>query len=68
MTPLSDASSLLDLIAMLVVVIGTFVKNSIRLRQGGGSLPTNVLGTTEDFLTEECTIASQAIVNANAGK
>ncbi len=39
-----------------------------RLRRGGGSLTTVVLGATEEFLTKDRKRAAETIVNENAGK
>ena len=68
MTVLSDALSLLVLVLVLVVVIGIFVRTALRLRRGGGSLTTIVLGATDEFLTKERSKAAETIVNENAGK
>jgi hypothetical protein len=64
----SDTFSLLILALALVVVIGIFVRITSRLRRGGGSLTTIVLGATDEFLTRERSKAAETIVNENAGK
>jgi len=64
----SEALSLLIVAVVLVAVIGCFVRISIRLRRGGGSLTTVVLGATDGFLTKEKSKAAETIVNENAGK
>ncbi len=64
----SEILSLLVVAVTLVVVIGIFVRISIRLRRGGGSLTTVVLGSTDEFLTREKSKAAETIVNENAGK
>ncbi|HEV8538658.1 MAG TPA: hypothetical protein VGR15_07005 [Bacteroidota bacterium] len=40
----------------------------MRIRRGGGSLTTIVLGATDEFLTTERSKAAEIIVNQNAGK
>lgn len=65
---MSDALSLVIVAAILLLVIGIFVRISIRLRRGGGSLTTVVLGATDEFLTKDRSKAAETIVNENAGK
>ena len=55
-------------LALLVLVIGTFIRICVRLRRGGGSLTTIVLGATDGFLTHDRSKAAETIVNENAGK
>ena len=65
---MSDTLSLVVVALILLVVIGIFVRISIRLRKGGGSLTTVVLGATDGFLTHEKSKAAETIVDENAGK
>lgn len=65
---MSDALSLVIIAAVLLLVIGVFVRISIRLRKGGGSLTTVVLGATDEILTKDRSKAAETIVNENAGK
>jgi len=64
----SEALPLLVATAVLVAVIGVFIRMSVRLRRGGGSLTTTVLGATDGFLTKDKSKAAETIVNENAGK
>jgi hypothetical protein len=64
----SEALPLLVVALVLVVVIGVFLRISIRLRRGGGSLTTVVLGATDGFLRKDKSKAAETIVNENAGK
>ncbi len=64
----TDTMALIVVAAVLCLVIVTFVRISIRLRRGGGSLTTVVLGATDEFLTEDKKRAAETIVNENAGK
>ncbi|HCV42022.1 MAG TPA: hypothetical protein DGH68_00955 [Bacteroidetes bacterium] len=65
---MADALSLIVVAAVLILVIGIFVRISLRLRRGGGSLTTMVLGAIDEFLTTERSKAAETIVNENAGK
>jgi hypothetical protein len=65
---MSDSFNLVIVGVVLFFVIGIFVRISIRLRRGGGSLTTVVLGATDEFLTKERSKAAETIVNENAGK
>jgi len=65
---MSDIAAVAVLLAILILVIGIFVRISMRLRRGGGSLTTTVLGATDAFLTQEKSKAAETIVNENAGK
>jgi hypothetical protein len=65
---MNDLLTLLFALLLLVVVIGIFIRICIRLRRGGGSLTTIVLGATDGFLTHERSKAAETIVNENAGK
>jgi hypothetical protein len=64
----NDDLTLVFVLAVLVVVIGIFIRICTRLRRGGGSLTTIVLGATDGFLTHEKSKAAETIVNENAGK
>jgi hypothetical protein len=65
---MSDLYSVIFLAAVLVLVVAVFVRLCVRLRRGGGSLTTVVLGATDEFLTKERSKAAETIVNDNAGK
>lgn len=64
----SETLSLVVVAVVLIAVVGAFVRISIRLRRGGGSLTTVVMGTTDGFLTKDKSRAAETIVNENAGK
>jgi hypothetical protein len=64
----SDTFQLLFILVLLVLIIGVFIRISIRLRRGGGSLTTVILGATDEFLTQEKSKAAETITNENAGK
>ena len=64
----SDTLAFIVVAAIILAVIGVFIRISIRLRRGGGSLTTIVMGTTDEFLTQEKSKAAETIVNENAGK
>lgn len=63
-----ETLSLIIVAVILVAVIGIFIRISVRLRRGGGSLTTVVLGATDAFLTKDRRKAAETIVNENAGK
>lgn len=63
-----ETLSLIIVAVILVAVIGIFIRISVRLRRGGGSLTTVVLGATDGFLTKDRRKAAETIVNENAGK
>ena len=65
---MNDDLTLLFCLAILVIVTGIFIRICIKLRRGGGSLTTTVLGATDGFLTHEKRKAAETIVNENAGK
>ena len=50
---MSDMFSLGFLAVVLILVVAVFVRISLRLRRGGGSLTTTVLGATDEFLTRD---------------
>jgi hypothetical protein len=64
----SDTFPLLFILVLLVLIIGVFIRISIGLRRGGGSLTTVILGATDEFLTQEKSKAAETITNENAGK
>jgi hypothetical protein len=64
----NDLLTLLFALVLLIVVIGIFIQICVKLRRGGGSLPTIVLGATDGFLTHERSKAAETIVNENAGR
>lgn len=59
---------LIIVVAVLILIIGLYVRICIRLRKGGGSLTTIGLGTTYEFMTKDRRKASETILNMNAGK
>ena len=63
-----DVFPLMITVAILILGIGLFIRICIRLRKGGGSLTTLVLGATDEFLTKERNKAAETIVIYNAGK
>ena len=65
---MNDLLAVIVVLTVLAIVLGTFIRISIRLRRGGGSLTTSVLGATDGFLTQEKSKAAETIVNENAGK
>jgi hypothetical protein len=64
----NDLLTLVFGLILLILVLGTFIRMCVRLRLGGGSLTTIVLGATDGFLTHERSKAAETIVNENAGK
>jgi hypothetical protein len=65
---MNEFLTLVFALVLLTVVIGIFIRICIRLRRGGGSLTTIVLGATDGFLTQDRSKAAETIVNENAGK
>ncbi len=65
---MNDDLTLLVCIAILVIVTGILIHICTKLRRGGGSLSTIVLGATDGFLTHEKRKAAETIVDGNAGK
>lgn len=65
---MNDIVSVIFLAGVLVLVITVFIRISLRLRRGGGSLTTAVLGSTDAFLTRDRSKAAETIVDENAGK
>jgi hypothetical protein len=65
---MNDTIAILTCGIVLVAVIGTFIGISLKLRRGGGSMTTTVLGGTDAFLSHEKRKAAETIVNENAGK
>lgn len=65
---MSETFPLVVVAVLLFLVVGIFVRISSRLRRGGGSLTTVVLGATDEFLTKDRSKAAETIVNENAGK
>jgi hypothetical protein len=68
MQTVQDVFSVLVPMAILSGFVGFFIYVSLRLRRGGGSLTTVILGATDEFLTQERSKAAETIVNENAGK
>jgi len=65
---MNEALSLVSILGLLIIIVGIFVRVCVRLRSGGGSLTTTVLGATDGFLTHERSNAAETIVNENVGK
>ena len=65
---MNDLLRLLFCLVILVIVIGVFIRICIKVRRGGGSLTTIVLGATDGFLTHEKSKAAETVVDENAGK
>ncbi len=65
---MNDVLTLVVLLLVLAVVIGVFVLVGVKLRRGGGSLTTVVLGATDGFLTHDKSKAAESIVDENASK
>ena len=63
-----DILTLAFVLVLFAVIVGGFVRMCVRLRRGGGSMTTTVLGATDAFLTHEKGKAAETIVNENAGK
>lgn len=68
MANFNDILALLLVFGLIVLVIIMFIRTSMRLRKGGGSLTTTVLGATDELLTNDQRKAAETIVNINAGK
>ena len=65
---MNDFLSLLVFFIIMAVAVGVFIRICVKLRRGGGSLTTTVLGATDAFLTQEKSKAAETIVDENAGK
>jgi hypothetical protein len=65
---MSDTITLLFAAVVLMGIIVVFIRITMRVRRGGGSLTTVVLGATDEFLTQDRSKAAETIVNENAGK
>ena len=65
---MDDILTFVSVFVLLVVVVGGFIRICVRLRRGGGSMTTTVLGATDAFLTHDRRKAAETIVNENAGK
>jgi len=52
----------------VILLVAFFIRVAARIRKGGGSLTTVVLGATDSFLNSDRHRASVTIVNENAGK
>lgn len=68
MNTMNDILAVIVVFLVVALVVGSFIRISIRLRRGGGSLTTIILGATDGFLTQEKSKAAEVIVNENAGK
>ena len=65
---MNDVLTFVILLAVLVLVTGIVIRICVKLRRGGGSLTTIVLGATDGFLTHDKSKAAETIVDENAGK
>jgi hypothetical protein len=65
---MSDLATFLACGIVILAVIGIFIRISMKLRRGGGSMTTIALGATDAFLSHERRKAAETIVNENAGK
>ena len=65
---ISESVALLIIVSLLVALVTIFIRISIRLRRGGGSLTTVVLGATDEFMTKDRSRAAETVVNENAGE
>ena len=65
---MKDVLALIVVLTAVALVTGIFIRISIKLRRGGGSLTTIVMGATDGFLTHEKSKAAETIVDENAGK
>ena len=65
---MDDILAVVVVFLVILLVIGTFIRISMKLRRGGGSLTTIALGATDGFLTHEKSRAAETIVDENAGK
>ena len=65
---ISESVALLIIVSLLVALVTIFIRISIRLRRGGGSLTTVVLGATDEFMTRDRSRAAETVVNENAGE
>jgi hypothetical protein len=63
-----DLISILAAFAFLAIVIVVFVVLSRRIRRGGGSLPTIMLGATNDLMDKDKRRAAEEIVEMKADK
>jgi hypothetical protein len=64
----ADSLTLLFAAVVPVGIIVVFIRITMRVRRGGGSLTIVVLGATDEFLTRDRSKAAETIVNGNAGK
>lgn len=60
--------SLIAVLISLAVIIGIFIRIAIKIRKGGGSLTTVMLGATDHFLTKEKSRAAEVIVNQKSDR
>jgi len=63
-----DFISLMLVMLLLTLFIFTFIKLSRKLRKGGGSLTTFMLGTTDAFYNRDKKKAADEIVEQKADK
>jgi len=65
---LNDILTIVLVFSGIALVIGIFVKISLRIWRGGGGLTTVVLGATDEFYHKDKKKAVEMIVDQNAGK
>jgi hypothetical protein len=63
-----DAISLILPVVLIIGMLVLFVRISIKIRRGGGSMLTICSGATDEFLNRDCKKAVEQIVEMNAGK
>jgi hypothetical protein len=65
---LSDFYPIAVVLLVVCGVVAVFIRIAIRIRKGGGSMTTLMLGATDEFLIKDRQKASEMIVEQNAGK
>lgn len=68
MENLSDTLAPIVALIVLAAIVGIFIRLAVKIRKGGGSLTTIVLGATDHFLTKEKSKAAEIIVDQKADK
>ncbi|PIW69897.1 MAG: hypothetical protein COW08_04720 [Ignavibacteriales bacterium CG12_big_fil_rev_8_21_14_0_65_30_8] len=64
----SDTLNLLIVLLAVIIVVIIFVRIAITLRKYGGSLTTNLFGSTFEFLNKDKRKAAKEIVEMKANK
>ena len=68
MNSYSDIFSIFLVFVVLILAIGIFIRIAMRLRKGGGSMTTVVLGATYEFFDRDKNQAIKVVVNKKAEK